>query len=169
LPAARRRPLVAVAALVLLVEYATAVRLFTVPEPPAVYAWLARQPRSVVVELPVPRPDRLGWIHDGLYMYFSTDHWHRLVNGYSGFYPPSYLRLLETMRRFPDEASIEALRATGAEYVIVHGRFYERDDYTDIVMTLGQRADLTSMGRFPAAHGESRVYRLNPHSSARRP
>ena len=29
-----------------------------------------------------------------IYMYFSTFRWHKLVNGYSGFSPPSYQVIL---------------------------------------------------------------------------
>jgi hypothetical protein len=156
----RRRLVVTTLGLLLLLEYGTAVRLFTVPEPPAVYAWLRREPTSVVVELPLPRSDNLGMIHDGLYMYFSTTHWHRLVNGYSGFYPPSFMRLLEVMRRFPDDASIDALRDLGVDYAIVHGRYYTPEQYADIITALETRADVTGIGRFPAHGGESRVYRV---------
>lgn len=164
-----RRSLIGVAlGIVLLAEYATAVRLFTVPEPPSVYAWLRQQPSSVVVELPVPLPDNLGTIHDGLYMYFSITHRHRLVNGYSGFYPPSYIQFLDVMRTFPDDRSLSALRGTGAEYIIVHGRFYDPERYADIIMTLEQRTDFTGVGRFPAEHGESRVYRVEPASAVPR-
>jgi hypothetical protein len=167
-PPARRSLLAVALGVVLLAEYATAVRLFTVPEPPAVYAWLRQQPSSVVVELPVPLPDNLGTIHDGLYMYFSITHRHRLVNGYSGFYPPSYLRLLDVMRTFPDDRSLGALRGMGVEHLIVHGRFYDPDRYAEIILMLEQRTDLTGLGRFPAAGGESRVYRFVPGSAVSR-
>jgi hypothetical protein len=158
----RRRLAIATIAVLLLLEYSTAVRLFTVPKLPAVYAWLRKEPPSVVVELPLPKPDNLGVIHDGLFMYFSISHWQRLVNGYSGFYPPKYLRLLETMRRFPDDTSIDALRTFDVDYAIVHGRHYTPDQYVAVIMALEQRSDLVGVGRFPGAGGESRVYRLLP-------
>jgi hypothetical protein len=156
----RRRLIITTLTLLLLLEYSTAVRLFTVPEPPVVYTWLRREPPSVVVELPVPRPESLSVIHDGLYMYFSTMHWQRLVNGYSGFYPPSYIRLLETMRGFPDDASFQALRDRHVDYVIVHGRFYSVEQYAALITALERRSDVIGVARFPAHGGESRVYRL---------
>jgi hypothetical protein len=160
-PSDMRRLVAATLGVLLLLEYSTAVRLFPVPQPPSVYAWLRREPTSIVVELPLPRPDNLGLIHDGLFMYFSTTHWHRLVNGYSGFYPPSYLRLLEAMRRFPDDASLDALRDAGVNYTIVHGRFYTPEQYADLIVALENRPDLIGIGSFPARGGESRVYRLS--------
>lgn len=158
----RARRVVGVVGAILLLEYATALSLFTVPEPPSVYDWLRRQPPAVIAEVPMPRPDRLGLSYDSLYMYFSTAHWHHLVNGYSGFHPPSYLELLEHMRQFPDGTAIRALRRRGVDYLIVHGRFYTPDQLGAIVAALAQRADLIPVGRFPARDGETHVYRLLP-------
>jgi hypothetical protein len=159
--AAGRRVAAATIGVLLLVEYSTTVRLFAVPPPPAVYTWLRREPPSVVIELPLPRADNLSVIRDGLYMYFSTTHWQRLVNGYSGFYPPSFLRLLDAMRSFPDDASFDALRERQVDYIIVHGRYYTVEQFAAIVTALELRDDVVGIGRFPAAGGESRVYRLN--------
>jgi hypothetical protein len=164
--ARQRRLLVAGASVLILAEYATTVQLFTVPQIPSVYAWLRREPRSVVAELPVPRADNLSVIHDGLFMYFSTTHWQPLLNGYSGFYPPSYLDLIETLRGFPDDPSIDILRQRGVDYLIVHGRFYTPDEFGAVIAALETRHDVTPVGRFAAPGGESRVYRLRGTSSA---
>ncbi len=158
---ADRRPVAAAAlGVLLLLEYGTAVRLFTVPQPASVYAWLRRQPPAVVLELPLPRPDGLSVIHDGLFMYFSVTHWQRLVNGYSGFYPPSFLSLLEVMLGFPNDECFDALRRRGVDYLVVHGRFYTVEQFAEIITALELRSDIIGEGRFPAAGGESRVYRL---------
>jgi hypothetical protein len=50
----------------------------------------------------------------------STFHWMPLLNGYSGFYPPSYYRRLIRLEEFPDEASVASLRREKVKYVIVH-------------------------------------------------
>jgi hypothetical protein len=42
-------------------------------------------------------------------MYYSTFHWQSLLNGYSGFFPPSYGQLMNAMRAFPDDESMHAL------------------------------------------------------------
>src|SRR5262249_32106818 len=77
---------------------------------PSIYSWLKRQPPSVVLEWPMPKPWTLGYTHEPLYMYYSIGHWQRLVNGYSGFYPGSYLQLLEATATFPSSEAIEYLR-----------------------------------------------------------
>lgn len=108
---------------------------------PAVYAWLAGQRRLTVLEWPVPAAGRLGFTGDAQYMFYSTWHWQRLVNGYSGFYPPSYIQLLELMVTFPDRRSIEHLERLGVRYVILHSEpSYEK--YTEVRTRLLDRRDL---------------------------
>jgi hypothetical protein len=93
------------------------------PAPP-VYAWLAAQPGDPpIVELPmldirgvVERPA----FHESIYMVRATQHWKPLLNGYAGIEPAPYVELRELALRFPSAASIDAFRARGARYVIVH-------------------------------------------------
>ncbi len=78
----------AAAAGLLLVEYASVplpmTKAATGDRIPAVYRWLARQqPQKRIVEVPFD----LG-LEDMKRMYYSTYHWHHLVNGKSGFRPP---------------------------------------------------------------------------------
>ena len=77
--------------------------------PERIYAWLAHEPPSVVVEWPLPKPDSLGITREPEYMYFSTGHWHSLVNGYSGRYPDSYIEFLHAVASFPEERAITCL------------------------------------------------------------
>ena len=77
---------------------------------PQVYRWLATQPRSVVAEVPFARADALHSISDGLYMFNSTWHWQPIVNGYSGFFPKTFIELAEHTEAFPDERSIAYLK-----------------------------------------------------------
>ena len=68
------------------------------------------QPRSVVAEVPFTRADSLDSIPDGLYMFNSTWHWQPIVNGYSGFFPKTFIELAEKTESFPDEESIAYLK-----------------------------------------------------------
>jgi hypothetical protein len=90
---------------------------------PAIYSWLKTQPPSVILEWPMPRPWMLGYTHEPLYMYYSIAHWQRLVNGYSGFYPDSYLRLLHATVDFPSSDAVEYMRRAPVDFVILHGEF----------------------------------------------
>ena len=87
------------------------------------YAFVASLPNdSAIVELPLGEP-----AFDVRYMFASTRHWKRLVNGYSGGAPADYLRLdqdLQSAVERPDRAWT-ALTATGATHVIVHEAMYD--------------------------------------------
>ena len=63
------------------------------------------------------------------YVYYSGYHRKPIVNGYSGFYPQNYQRVVETLSNVPasDEAW-SALMSTGATHAIVHeGAYLDRD------------------------------------------
>jgi hypothetical protein len=61
--------------------------------------------------------------HDSLYMYWSTDGFPEIVNGFGGFDPTGYDRLRKEVAGFPDARSVEALRALGVRTVIFHPEF----------------------------------------------
>jgi hypothetical protein len=122
--------------------------LFPYPnEPPAVYAWLSRQPTGVVAELPMPLPEALPG-EDPQYAYYSTFHWNPLLNGYSGFYPASYLDRLETLRQFPDDASVSRLHRDGTRYLILHAGRYPEQQRASILETLTNRHRMAELARF---------------------
>lgn len=93
-------------------------RIEPADDAPAVYHVLAKMPPgSVVAEFPF---GDAAW--DLRYVYYSTVHWHPLVNGYSGVFPPSYARraaLLQRVGAYPEEAW-RALREAGTTHVVVH-------------------------------------------------
>ena len=72
----------------------------------------------------MPRTDRLPeW--DAIYESWSVNHWHPLVNGYSGYYPPGYVRTIEVMGTFPDDQSIARLRALNVRFIVLHRSLFE--------------------------------------------
>jgi hypothetical protein len=85
---------------------------------PAVFDTLAAERGAVVVELPFPIPQQ--WFLNAPYMLNSTRHWRPMLNGYSGFRPPSYEKSYEAARGFPNEESLIALHALGVTHMIVH-------------------------------------------------
>ncbi len=86
---------------------------------PPIYAALPADSPNVLLELPLVRPDISI---EPTYMYFSTFHWNALVNGYSGFSPPSYIELHDSLERFPDEPAIAAAQTARG-----HARHRARD------------------------------------------
>jgi hypothetical protein len=153
-----RGAVVAVIALAIAAEYHSTLVLDEVwREPPSIYDAVAGQPGAVLLELPLMSP---AIARASVYMYFSTFHWHPLLNGYSGFSPRWYEELLNRMQAFPDDPTIEDLRRRGVNYVIVHGAFYAPADYRLLVARLDARADLDleAMTRWELA--ETRLYRI---------
>jgi len=129
-------------------------------EPPAIYSSIAgKEPPAVLAEFPMPR-DIYRSDFDARYLYFSAFHWQRIVNGNSGFFPPSYVELLEREREFPTEASLGYLRSRGVQYLTMHGRFTNADRYRNTVAWLDARPDLELVAAAPWEGAESRLYRL---------
>jgi hypothetical protein len=161
---ARHRTLAGVALAALAVgiffEYRTTVKLREVWDyPPPVYEAVKSDPPSVLLELPMVYPDT---VIEPVYMYFSTFHWQKLVNGYSGFRPPSANAAFEWMETFPDDRTMDAVRARGVDFIIVHGAFYRNlSDYERMVAALDVRPELSLISRTKWRERETRVYRVD--------
>ena len=146
----------------LLAEFRTTMdRWLSVPSEPAdVYRWLAMQPRSVVAEVPFARADELHLIHDGLYMFNSTWHWQPIVNGYSGFFPKSFMDLAEETASFPDDRSIHYLKTRGVDLIVIHGSMMTPEKFGAMTAALLARPDIEAMAQFPQRMGSDMVVRL---------
>lgn len=151
----------AIVAAAMLLEYATVLNAWFVVQPvPQVYRWLADQPRSIVVELPLTTADRLDLVPDGIYMFRSTEHWQPILNGYSGFFPRSYLDLTEFAKGFPDQTSIEYLKKREVDLIIVHGSLLSPDRFGAITAGLLSRPDIRAIARYEERMGPDLVFRL---------
>jgi Dolichyl-phosphate-mannose-protein mannosyltransferase len=127
---------------------------------PPVYERLRSEPPSVLMELPLKSPDIYL---EPVYMYFSTFHWHKLVNGYSGFSPASYSRLLTLVAKFPDAASVAEVRARHVDFVVVHGALFDRGGgYELTVDAMDQNDNFELIGVYPWQGKDTRLYRLLP-------
>jgi hypothetical protein len=158
----RLRPvlLVAIAAVLVLEYWVAPLRLMRYPnDPPALYAWLRTQPRGVVAEFPMPRPEMLPGV-EPRYIYMSTFHWMPLVNGYSGYFPLSYLSRLEPMRPISDDAAVDALLRNSVRYVIVHPDFFGAARRDRVLTEVSANPRFTELGRFDDGLGTAVVYRI---------
>ena len=79
-------------------------------------------------------------LSDPAYLYYSTFHWQYLINGYSGFFPPSYVRLARAVKNFPDEPSIDAIKSHGVRYLVVHGEYLYGGRYERLIPELDRRS-----------------------------
>jgi hypothetical protein len=108
---------------------------------PPVYRYLQGVPRSVIIEFPVDD-------YDPTYMFWSTYHWHSLVNGYSGYAPGDDTETMAMMKSFPDEKSVARLQELKVRYVLVHQAFYKQDDYAELMSKVARRPELIPGGRY---------------------
>jgi hypothetical protein len=158
------------AAVVLLtLEYASAPMVLTAAadRPLDVYKVMHSIGPGVVAELPMPTTDRLPG-KDAVYAYWSIAYWHPLVNGYSGYYPPDYFRLLARMQTFPDERSIATLAALDVRYVVVHRAYYAPEEYRSLMARIAERAELRSAGRYRDPLGDADLFELKPQLATSR-
>jgi hypothetical protein len=122
---------------------------------PDVYRFLRTLDRSVIVEFPMVDYDMTPQ-----FMYGSIFHWHKLVNGYSGFTPPDYRETRERMRTFPDDEAIDRLTELGVRYVVVHQAYYAPDDYADLLERILHRAELRPMGHYRDWVADTQIFQL---------
>jgi hypothetical protein len=133
--------------------------------PPPVYRWLAEQPgRDPIVHLPmldVYGLERRPAFHESVYMVYSTLHWKPLVNGYAGIEPKRYVEIRSLARGFPSREFLDALRAIGTRFVIVHGRGYGPFQWERLQKGMPQALASGAL-RETATLGTDTVYELGP-------
>jgi hypothetical protein len=108
---------------------------------PPIYQFLQRATPSVIIELPMGD-------YDPTYMFWSTYHWHSLVNGYSGYTPADVIETTALMDSFPDPPSVARLKTLDVRYILVHQAFYKPAEYAALMDGLARWADLIPSGRY---------------------
>ena len=118
------------------------------PQPfpvPAVYKFVATLPREAIVSL----PDYINtplWFEEDDYMYFSTSHWHPIVNG-DLRQPHGFPALIDRLKAFPDPPCAETMRQTRIRYVVLHARSLPHGA-GDVVVRARASADFRLLARF---------------------
>jgi hypothetical protein len=96
-----------------------------------IYTRVADAPAgSVLAEFPLYGASEI--YRNAEYVLASTVHWKPLVNGYSGFTPPSFVRRAELLRGFPDDAAFAELQRLGVTHVAVHFARYREPRLTSL-------------------------------------
>jgi hypothetical protein len=124
---------------------------------PGIYSLVPNR-QAVLADLPLPGDSDLFW-HDPVYMYFSTFHWHPLINGASGFVPAWYSPLAAIGREFPSNQTLDAFRALGTEYFVLHEGYYH-DTFKRVVADAEAQPRLQFVATSSWEEGECRLYRL---------
>lgn len=118
--------LILVALAALLETWPTRPLLAGVPDLEAQRGWIAylrdQSPaQSAVACIPFAQGHQVDdYLVTTRWMYYGTSHERPLVNGYSGFFPPSYRSLKQLIQtRFPSESVFTELDSRGVEFVVV--------------------------------------------------
>lgn len=160
---ARARSVAAVSivlACALVAEYRMVPQLWEVaPSDPRWARTLGIDRDSVLLEFPVSTPDRLDINLDAHYMFDRVLLWPRLINGYSGNYPVGYLRLLEHLRTFPDDRSLTAAIAAGADHLVLHEKWMPAT-YGATLLKLVADPRLWPAGTYRERGGQVAVFRV---------
>ena len=85
---------------------------------PEVYRWMGSQ-ESVEVVAEVPTARYWHWRADADTMYFSTVHWKRTLQGFTGFVPPTFHFVRWRLFHFPSDASVSFLEKMGVDTVVI--------------------------------------------------
>lgn len=154
---------------VVLVENASLISVMRLPKrAPPIYTWLSTQAPAIIAHMPMPSPDALPGA-EADFQYFAQYHRHTLVNGNSGFYPPSYIDTLARVGAFPDDRSLRELRRLGVAFVLVHEQYYPtRDGFGHVIAGLDARDDIAPAWTSSDGGAAVRVYRLLPVPVAER-
>jgi hypothetical protein len=152
-PAAAAGPALALAALAVVGwDYGLAARQFPARAAevgdrlPPVYRELARIAPGPVLEIPAGgRDEPVEQARESAYTYRSVFHWQQLLNGRTGYPPPSYRPLMALARALPDPRALQLLqRSAGLRYVVVHFKQLELGEWSRWASAPGLR----KVGRF---------------------
>jgi hypothetical protein len=141
-------------AVIVFVDLRPAARLVDYPARiPSIYSSVS--PDMVLAEFPFDA--------DFDFIYFSTFHWARMVNGYSGYTPESHNRLNDYLAdAFPSAEAIEALRRRGVTNITINcARYRERNwDCNSAVARLDALPSLALVSSVRWEGDVVRLYRL---------
>lgn len=134
---------------------------------PVVYKWLKSQEGDTpIVEVPLATYDPgayfgvetdVSWVQlESWRVYYSTLHWKKMVNGFSGFIPLSYSNASKACRDFPSSECICFFEEIGVEYMIVHGEEVGEAAALEMDEWAEEHREVEQVARF----GPDRVYRF---------
>jgi hypothetical protein len=110
---------------------------------PAWIMWLREHsaPTDAIVCLPFPNGHHVrDYQETAVWMYWETFHRRPLVNGYSGFFPETFVKLKDELSLEPegsnpelrfyawDDSGLHLLNECGARFIVVKRSFASRDD-----------------------------------------
>ncbi len=117
--------------LLILLEVAFPFSYYTVPpvkDFPPEQVWLSKNySGAAIIQFPIYNWSDSGFGQETLREYYSTIHWHPMVNGYSGFSPQEWEdKVFYLQKNFPSPESINYLKTLKIELVLTPASWQER-------------------------------------------
>jgi hypothetical protein len=159
----RRTAVASAIVALLMVEYASSPTIYPVPPPSQVDRYLSLKQGVVIAQLPVASDLGAFGSTDWLYMFQGRLHFHKMLNGYSGYGPPSYLAMRQVMSGFPDDGSIQFLRNHGVGYIVIRGGLFEPKQRMRVMERILRRQELVLEATWSGGpYGDEALLRLEP-------
>lgn len=95
---------------------------------PKLYSWLQTIPEdAAIIHLPIYNWGWWPYTQEELWReYYGTLHFRKTVNGYTGFSPPPWQKIVtDVTANFPSDHSVNELKQLGVQYIIVHTDEYD--------------------------------------------
>ena len=140
-------------------------RLVKVPrsieELPPIYQHLKKLPAdATLIELPLARGNSERQIEtQARAVYYSTFHWLRITNGYSGFTPLANVQLNKIIAESTAETVLEAFKTIGIEYILTHEDKLNKNEKQKLRILEGK--ELTLLAR----EKKNQLYKVNFNST----
>ncbi|MCL4353575.1 hypothetical protein M1615_03885 [Patescibacteria group bacterium] len=118
--------------LAIIAEYKFPMKFYGIPAKkdfPKVYHWIARQSKNEsFIQMPIFNWDMWPYTEYELRReYYFTLSFPKMLNGYSGFSPPEWQKLVRyELLNFPTQDSISRLKKLGVDYILVDQTLYSR-------------------------------------------
>ena len=155
------------------------VNIPTYSNAPLVYQWLRQQTDvKAIIELPLGRIEEgaipIGHqvtlpyeeitqdsplVSETYRVYFAGFHDKKTLNGYSGYVPQSYQDAVAALKSFPDDASIQYLRAQGVSHIVLHQKQLAPNDRNRYSLT----TDHPALTHVLATVDGDIVYEIKPY------
>ncbi len=139
------------------------VQLPTIKEFSKVYTYINSLPKDIaIIELPIFSWDVQPYSNvEFMREYFSTIHFRKMVNGYSGFSPKEWEQNTKFLtKEFPNTKTIEYLKQIKVNYIILHKKDY--DQLPDFLFeNIKKNIKLIPELEFVKQFDDDYVYKLN--------
>ena len=130
---------------ILVIEFRAGTDIWAAP-PPFHSPQFGIDRQAVLLEMPAPLPDHMDLTRDSYFMMRRIGSWPRMLNGYSGFLPKSYLLTLERIHAFPDDRSLAEIRRLGVTRLTIHERWMPTERFDAWTAVLQLREGFTYLG-----------------------